>query len=70
VLSLNIIQIAKSFGLSAPPKVSVEVKRNKSDGNKTEKRYKQVSLRLKTNEWAKKGRKSQFKFSPQNPYGK
>jgi len=38
VLSLDIVQIAKSFGLSAPPKVSIETKRNKSNGNKTEKK--------------------------------
>ncbi|ETO14281.1 hypothetical protein RFI_23085, partial [Reticulomyxa filosa] len=69
-LCLSVPLKTRSFGLAAPPKVSVEVKRAKPREGKKEHKYKQVSLRLKTNEWAKAGRKSQFKFSPDNPYGK
>lgn len=51
VLQLNIVEVAKSFGLEAPPKMSLQVKRkNRAKGNQ----YKTVRMRLKTNEWADK----------------
>eukprot|EP01083_Nonionella_stella_P097323 273538_1 len=46
VLSLNICDVAKSFGLSAPPKMSIQVRKNK--------KYKTVTMRLQTNKWANK----------------
>merc|ERR1712228_354901 len=46
VLALNIIDLAKSFGLSGPPKMTVQVRKNK--------KYKTVTMRLKTNKWADK----------------
>jgi len=44
VMNINIIHLAKSFGLVAPPKTSVQVKRKK--------KYKTVIMRLATNEHA------------------
>jgi len=29
-----------------------------------------TTLRLATNNWAKKGKKSNFSFTPDNPYGR
>eukprot|EP00483_Globobulimina_turgida_P007417 UN07431 len=46
VLSLNIVDVAKSFGLSAPPKMSIQIRKNR--------KYKTVTMRLKTNRWANK----------------
>lgn len=44
VLALDIIAIAKSFGLSGPPKMSIQVKKKN--------KYKMVSMRKQTNTWA------------------
>ena len=44
VLALNIVDLAKSFGLSAPPKMTVQVRKNQ--------KYKTVTMRMKTNKWA------------------
>ena len=68
VLKLDIVKVSKSFGLSAPPKVNVEIarkhKKKETNGRTTtQRRYKSVNLRLKTNQWAKKRQKSQFSFS-------
>ena len=46
VLDLDIVHVAKSFGLAAPPKSTVQVKKNT--------KYKRVTMRLKTNQWAEK----------------